>query len=171
MSRRLYPHKRLRYWKSYDIDEICRLFADKKLHAQTVRSWVKAGLKTIDNSRPILIYGDDLITFLKNRNDQNKCPTAFDELYCPHCRDARNVFRNRIVVEQKGKFLSVKGQCRECKSRMFQNYSLGSLPKLRKKFKLVEESELDGCASPSDNTHLEVDDKSAESESGEWRLL
>lgn len=118
MSKRLYPHRQVKYWYAYDIDDICSTFSDLGLHPQTVRKWMKGGLKTIDNGKPTLVYGNDLILFLRARNTESKCVTAFDELFCMKCQDARPIFQNKIVMKQKKRFLTVNGLCRECKTQM-----------------------------------------------------
>jgi hypothetical protein len=142
MSKRLYPHNRVRYWFAYDIDDICTAFSDLGLHPQTVRKWVKNDLKTIDSGKPTLVYGNDLIAFLRARNNESKCATEFDQLYCMKCQDARYIFQKNIIVEQKKRFLMVSGLCRECKTCMFQNYKLDDFSRLRKTFALVEVLEL-----------------------------
>lgn len=171
MPKRLYDHKRVRYWYSYVIEEICQLFANKGLHPQTVRAWIKAGLKTIDTSKPALIYGHDLISFLKKHNDKNKCSTEFDQIYCMKCRDARSVFQNMVAVEHNGKFLKAQGLCRTCKTRMFKSYKLDAFPELRKIFKLVGVSELYDFSTGTDNTHLELQKKKPISESDQGSLF
>ena len=171
MPRRLYPHKRVRYWYAYNIDEITLLFHDFGLHPQTVRRWIKAGLKTIDSQKPVLIYGNDLISFLKNRNDKNKCATAFDEFYCMKCRDARPVFQKTVSLKQQGQFLRARAQCRQCKSRMCKSYSLTAYPQLQQTFRLVGISELYDCLNPADKTHLDTADKTPPTESGQGSLF
>lgn len=171
MSRRLYPHKRVRYWYAYNIDEICSVFADKGLRPQTVRSWIKGGLKTIDSGKPVLVYGHDLISFLKKRNDRNKCSTTFDQFYCFKCRDARSVFQNRISIEQQGQFLKAKGHCRQCKTRMCKSYNMAAYSQLRKTFKLVGVSELNDCSNSTDKTHIDTEVKTPPSESDQGSLF
>ena len=165
MSRRLYSHKRVRYWYAYDIDEVCALYADLGLHSQTVRKWIKNGLKTIDAGKPALIYGHDLIAYLKKHNQANKCKTAFDEFFCMACQDARSILRNEIAIEQKSQFLKVQGICRTCKGKMFKNYKLLDFAELRKRFQLVDVSQLYDCSSPTDKTHIPSQEESLPSES------
>lgn len=171
MSKRLYSHKKVRYSHAYDVDEICTLFSDLGLHAQTVRKWIKNGLKTIDKGKPALIYGNDLITYLKKHNNKNKCSTAFDEFFCMSCQDARPTFQNQITVKQKESFLQVQGICRQCKTRMFKNYKLVDLPELKRKLKLVDVLELCDGVSTSSKTHLQVQERIAESESLQGELF
>jgi RNase P subunit RPR2 len=155
MSKRLYPHRRVRYWQTYDVDDICALFSDLGIHPQTVRAWVKRGLKTTDKGKtPTLIYGNDLITYIKLQNSKSKCKTAFDEMFCVKCQDARNIFQRNVTVKQKAKFLQVSGTCRECKTTMFQNYKMNDLPKIKRIFHVVGVLELYDCADSTSKTHL-----------------
>ena len=165
MSRRLYSHKRVRYWYAYDIDEVCTLYADLGLHPQTVRKWIKNGLDTIDAGKPALIYGQQLIAYLKKNNQANKCKTTFDEFYCMACQDARPVYQSRISANQKAAFLQVQAVCRECKSRMFKNYKLADFSKLKRQFKLVDVSQLYDCANSTGKTHIPSQVESVTSES------
>lgn len=156
MSKRLYPHNRIRYWYTYDLDEICAVYSDLGLHAQTIRKWTKQGLKTIDGGKPALIYGHDLIAHLKQTNSRNKCQTAFDEMYCMVCQDARHIYRTQISIMQAAQFLKVQGVCRECKKRMFKNYKMIDFPKLRQRFTVVDVLELYDDAVPTDKTHIQT---------------
>ena len=171
MSKRLYPHKRVRYWDVYDIDDICTTFADKKLHPQSVRKWIKNGLKTIDGGKPALINGNDLIVFLRKQNTKNKCVTAFDELFCMTCKDARPVFQNKITVVQKTQLLAVSGLCRTCRTKMFQNYKLADFQRLRKKFQVVDVLQLYDCEVSSDKTHIHAHEHQPVNESGQGVLF
>jgi hypothetical protein len=161
----------VRYWYSYELTEICTLFSDLGLHPQTVRKWIKSGLPTIDKGKPALIYGHDLILFLKMRNDASKCPTEFGQIYCFKCKDARHIFRNLISVKPKPNFLEVQAVCRECKARMLQSYKLCSFPRLRNKFTLVDLSELYDLSVSSYKTHIGVQEEKCVTESAQGELF
>jgi hypothetical protein len=171
MSKRLYSHKRVRYWYAYDLEDICAIFSDIGLHPQTVRKWIKNGLKTIDKGKPTLIYGWDLITHLKQHNQTNKCKTAFHNFYCMACQDGRPVFQNQVHIKQKFQFLQVQGSCRDCKSRMFKNYKLINFPLLKKQFKLVGVSELYDGTGSTDKTQIQVAQQTAQNESTQGELF
>lgn len=156
MSKRLYPHKRIKYWYAYGIDDICTLYAEFGLHAQTIRKWVKNGLASIDSGKPALIYGYDLIEFIKSQNSKNKCKTAFNEMFCFKCQDARPIFQRKVTVEHKAKALFVSGQCRECKTTMFKTYKMDNLPVIKRTFQLVEVLELYDCAVSLCKTHIQA---------------
>ncbi|MDH5721851.1 MAG: helix-turn-helix domain-containing protein [Alphaproteobacteria bacterium] len=173
MSKRLYPHNRVRYWSAYDLDEICALFSDTGLHIQTVRRWInKGGLQTIDRNKPTLIYGQNLIDFLKRQNSKGKCKTAFDQIYCMKCKDGRPVYQKKIVIEQhKGGFLKASGLCRECKNRMFKSYKMEDYGALKRTFHVVDVLELYDCVTPTDKTHISAQEQKRASESGQMELF
>jgi hypothetical protein len=165
MSKRLYHHRRVRYWYSYNVEEICEVFSDSKLHPQTIRKWIKNGLSTVDTKKPALVYGNELISYLKKNNNTNKCKTEFDEMYCMRCQDAQPVFRQNVSIEQKRQFLKVQGACRQCKQPMFKNYKLLSFKALRKKFRLVDVLELYDFDNSTNKTHMQAQQKNAKIES------
>jgi excisionase family DNA binding protein len=69
--------------RSYTVDEAARLV---RVHKNTVRAWIKAGLRTIDARRPILIAGRELRRFLEARRKTRKQPCGPGQLYCVCCR-------------------------------------------------------------------------------------
>jgi len=117
------------------------------------------------------VYGYDLIAYLKKNNTSNKCKTAFDQMYCMGCQDARHIFRNKIAAEQTSQFLKVQGVCRECKKTMFKSYKLADFPALRNKFVLVGVSELYDFEVPTDKTHIQAQEQNATSESMQGELF
>ncbi len=171
MSRRLYPHNRVRYWYAYDIDDICALFKDLGSHPQTVRAWIKRGLKTIDNGKPALVYGNDLIVFLKKQNASGKCKTEFNQMFCMKCKDARPIYQNKVAITAKDRLLKVQGKCRNCKTMMFKSYKLSDIPNIRKIFKVVDVLELDDCLNSPSMTHLDAHNKMPPNESCQGVLL
>jgi hypothetical protein len=80
--RRLNP-RRVKIHRSYTVDEAARLF---RVHKNTVRAWLKAGLQLIDARRPILILGRDLAAFLHIRRKRSKQRCRMGQLYCLRCR-------------------------------------------------------------------------------------
>lgn len=158
MSNKLYSHKPVKYWYAYTVEDISALYSKLTLHPQTIRGWVKNGLNTIDSGKPALIYGNDLIVFLKSQNSKNKCKTAFDEMFCMKCKDARNLFQRKAAIKPKAKNLFVSGHCRECKTVMFKSYKMNDLPKLKRTFLVVGVLELYDCKVPPCKTHLQAHD-------------
>lgn len=167
MSKRLYPHNRIRYWYAYDLEEICTLFDDTGLHIQTIRKWInKDGLEPIDTAKPTLIYGYALIEFLKRHNDKGKCVTPFNKIYCLKCQDARHVYQKRITLEHKNNYLTVSGHCSACKTRMFKNYKMADLGQIKRAFHTVDVLELYDDTLPACMTHFHAQRKQPANESG-----
>ena len=62
MRRRRPNHRLVKIHRTYTVEEIVDLFG---VHKNTVRHWVKDGLTTTDDKRPMLILGHVLVAFLK----------------------------------------------------------------------------------------------------------
>ncbi|MES2682687.1 MAG: helix-turn-helix domain-containing protein [Pseudomonadota bacterium] len=65
------------------MEEIALLYG---LHRNTVRQWIKRGLPTNDDQRPVLILGSQLAAYLTTKRTANKRPCKPGELYCVRCR-------------------------------------------------------------------------------------
>lgn len=111
---RNYPLNRIRYWYAYDIDEICGLYKDTKLHPQTVLGWIKAGLEVADNSKPFLIMGYHLSAFLGKRNIEGRHKTALHEIFCMTCQDIKKPYRGQVQIIRQGYPLENKKICWLC---------------------------------------------------------
>ncbi len=61
------------------MEEIASLF---HVHRNTVREWVKRGLPTCDDRRPMLILGPELAAFLQARRLKNRQTCSPGEIYC-----------------------------------------------------------------------------------------
>ena len=69
MSKR-HPNPRLaKIHRNYTVEDVAAVFG---VHRNTVREWVKRGLPTSDDRRPMLILGADLVAFLRARRVKNK---------------------------------------------------------------------------------------------------
>jgi hypothetical protein len=111
---------------SHTIQEIAELFS---LHPNAVRRWVKAGLRTIDDRRPQLIHGSDLVEFLDKRQRGRKRRCAPDELYCCKCREPRRPRQGSVIVDRlNARQLMIRGNCELCGTRMNRGGSLARLP-------------------------------------------
>jgi len=76
-------YRRVKIHRSYTVEEIACLL---NLHKNSVRTWVKAGLPTCDDQRPVLILGSELAAYLQARRKKNKRPCKLGEFYCVRCR-------------------------------------------------------------------------------------
>ncbi|MBL0320176.1 MAG: hypothetical protein IPP74_12945 [Alphaproteobacteria bacterium] len=171
MGKRIYPLNVIKYWYSYDLDEICQLYSDHRLHKQTVRRWIKEGLPTIDKHTPGLVYGSQLKKFLGKQNQMNKCSTAYEQFYCFKCRDARNPYKKQVQLEFRNLSLQLKAVCRDCKSPMNKGYKLDDLQKLKSLFYVVDVLELYDSTSPTVNAHFHAPNEMHQSESVQLELF
>src|SRR5271166_6256497 len=83
MGKRHPNHRLVKIHRSYTVEETAKLFG---AHKNTVRAWVKAGLPTCDEKRPMLILGHDLSAFLQARRALHKQTCRPGEIYCVRCR-------------------------------------------------------------------------------------
>ena len=125
MGKRHPNYRLVKIHYSYTVEEIAKLLG---IHKNTVRNWVKDGLPTIDDKRPMLILGHDLVTFLQVRRIKNKQSCKPGELYCVRCRHPR--FPAGDMVEYTPvteKFGNLKAICPVCDSIMNRRVSLSKI--------------------------------------------
>jgi len=129
MRKRHPNHRLVKIHRSYTVEEIANLFG---IHKNTVRGWVKAGLATTDDRRPILILGHDLAAFLQARRVKNKQTCKPGEIYCVGCRapkfPAADMADYSPVTE---KFGNLKAICPDCNSIMNRRVSLAKIGQVR----------------------------------------
>ena len=111
--------------RSYMVEEIADLFG---IHKNTVRSWVKVGLATSDDKRPMLILGHDLVAFLQARRIKNKQTCKPGEIYCVRCRapkfPAADMAEYVSVSEKFGNLVAI---CPDCDSIMNRRVNLAKI--------------------------------------------
>ncbi len=125
MGKRHHNHRLVKIHRSYTVEEITKLFG---VHKNTVRSWLKDGLATIDNKRPMMIAGHDLVEFIKKRRTKNKQTCKPGELFCVKCRapklPAEGMADYSPVTEKFGNLVAF---CPDCESIMNQRVSLARI--------------------------------------------
>lgn len=129
MSKRHPNHRLVKGRRNYTVDEIAQLFG---LHRNTVRQWIKTGLKAIDDKRPILILGEELISFLQARRAKRKQPCLPGQLYCVGCRAPRlpaaGMVEYRLLNDKIGDLCAI---CSHCHSIMHRCVSMAKLSEVR----------------------------------------
>src|SRR5689334_17341015 len=122
-------HRRIKIHRSYVVEEIASLLG---VHKNTVRRWVKAGLPTCDDRRPILIRGRDLVSFLQARRARNKRQCRPGEMYCVRCRvpklPAGDMAEYQQLTEKCGNLMAI---CPDCLSIMNRRVSVAKLALVR----------------------------------------
>ena len=148
-KKRTYNTRLIKRDYAYFVGEIAELF---DVHGNAVRRWLKAGLPTIDEHRPFLIHGGDLVAFLDARQAKRKQPCAADELYCLRCRRPRRPRSGRVAIEIRSETrLDLSGVCEACGTRMHRAGSLAKLSEYQKTFSIEKtgEGRLTGCSGPT----------------------
>ncbi len=69
--------------RSYSVDEAAETVC---VTEQTVRIWLKQGLRCLNSSRPTLILGGDLKDFLKERTAKKALTLSVGEFKCFRCK-------------------------------------------------------------------------------------
>jgi len=86
MGKRHPNHRLVKIHRNYTAGEVAVVLG---IHKNTVRAWIKAGLPTIDEKRPVLILGNELIAFLQARRAKKRKPCEPGQLYCVKCRSSK----------------------------------------------------------------------------------
>jgi Helix-turn-helix domain len=135
MRKRHPNHRRVKIHRNYTVEEIARLFGS---HKNTVRRWVKDGLPTCNDKRPVLILGCDLAAFLQARRAKKKQPCRPGEIYCVGCHapkfPAGDMTDYQPVTEKFGNLTAI---CPDCNSIMNRRVSLAKLGQVRGKLDIT----------------------------------
>jgi hypothetical protein len=120
------PNPRLaKIHRNYNVEEVASRF---RVHRNTVREWVKRGLPTIDDKRPTLILGRDLVAFLQARRVKNKQTCQPGELYCVRCRapkaPAGGMADYQPVTATLGNLIGI---CPDCEAIIYRRVNLTKL--------------------------------------------
>lgn len=135
-KKRTYNTRLLKRDFCYSIGEITELF---KVHQNSVRNWIKSGLRLIDKMRPHLIHGTELIEFLKTRQAKRKRPCKPHEFYCFKCHVPRPLWKRNISIEILSPArVQLSGLCATCKTKVFKAGSIKKLPYYTKTFNVQE---------------------------------
>lgn len=114
-----HPNPRLaKIHRNYTVEEVAGLFG---VHRNTVREWVKQGLQTNDNRRPMLILGRDLVTYLRARRAKNRQTCQPGEIYCVRCRAPRaaagDMADYQPITEALGNLVAICSCCEAIMNR------------------------------------------------------
>ena len=124
------PNPRLaKIHRNYTVEEIATLYG---IHKNTVRQWVKRGLPTTDDRRPMLILGRDLSEFLQARRKKNKRTCKPGEIYCVRCREPRSPAGGMADYESLTETLgNLIGICPICDNFIYRRVNITKLEVVR----------------------------------------
>lgn len=154
-KRRRYNTRRISRNKSYSIQEIAELF---NLHKHSVLLWIKSGLKKIDDSKPYLIYGADLIHFLDNKQKKRKHKCKPNELFCFKCKCPRLPKSGSVQITARNVYrLKISAKCEICNTKMFKDASVQRRSELEKTFSAILQAQehILACNNLSANCDIE----------------
>jgi hypothetical protein len=107
--KRKFNVKLIKYNLTYSTQEVANLF---NTTINTVSNWYKIGLQRIDNKKPSLVFGADLIKFLKNKQKRRKQKCAINEFYCCKCKLTRKPWENAVdIIYIDTKRIMIIGLC------------------------------------------------------------
>lgn len=155
-KRKRHPNHRLvKIHRNYTVEEIAKLFG---IHRNTVREWIKRGLPTLNDKKPMLILGPDLSTFLQARRLKNKRKCQPGEIYCMRCRAPKNPAGNMAdyqpITTTRGNLVGI---CPDCESMVYRGVNLGKLEQVRGRLDITIPQALqhiDESSYPSVNSDL-----------------
>lgn len=129
MKRRRIDPRRAKVHRNYSVEEAARLFG---AHRNTVRAWLRAGLKTIDGARPTLILGRELRRFLNERRARSKRPTPAGMIYCLRCREPRRPAGDMVdYLPRTATIGDLQGICPDCDTLLYRRVNRAALEDVR----------------------------------------
>ncbi|MEE9588123.1 MAG: helix-turn-helix domain-containing protein [Hyphomicrobiaceae bacterium] len=161
--------RRVKIHRTYTVNEAADLL---KVHENTVRSWLKAGLDTVDDQRPILIKGQDLLDFLRDRNTGRKSTCAPNQMFCFRCRAPKDVKDGTAeYIPSRVGAGNLRACCATCGCQMHRRANLEKQPEimsgiavqLRQADQRIKDTS-EPCANCASNIK---DDKNAETQPSE----
>jgi excisionase family DNA binding protein len=125
VKRRRIDPRRAKLHRTYTVEEAARLFS---VHRGTVRAWLRAGLKTVDDGRPALILGSELRRFHSERRAKRRCPTPAGMIYCLRCREPRRpAGETADYLPRTAATGDLQGICPKCSTMLYRRVSLAAL--------------------------------------------
>ncbi|MHA7859444.1 MAG: helix-turn-helix domain-containing protein [Henriciella sp.] len=118
----------LKIHRNYTVEEAARVLG---VCRATVRRWVKnERVPVIDDRKPLLMLGRDLIAFGKARREpKQKC--GIDQAYCMSCRAPKDAaFGQMEIIQADSKTANVRMQCQTCMSLMHKRFAWRDFPRI-----------------------------------------
>lgn len=134
MSKRPNPNL-AKIHRNYTVEEVADLFS---VHKNTVRLWVKDGLATNDDKRPMLILGSNLKHYLQAKRKSKKRKCLPFEIYCVRCRLPQLPAENMVDYEpincSMGRLI---GLCPSCGGIINKYFNIAKLELIQDKLDIT----------------------------------
>lgn len=148
--------RRVKQHRSYSVGELAQCCG---VHKNTVRHWQRAGLKPLDDQRPLLFHGAAIRAFLSSRKASRKRPCPPGRLYCFRCREPRPPLPGVVeFVVANALSGNIRASCATCGSTMHRAARKAALPAILpgRTIQFAEgQSRLKGRSPPPLNCDLE----------------
>ncbi len=131
-----FPIHRIRLRHTYTLNEVSELLV---VHKNTVRMWLKSGLRAIDDSRPILIFGADLKAYLSQKQAAKKTSCKPHEFFCLKCRAARKPWGEIVdITIRRPNLFNIHAICEVCDTAMNKAAGIKSLSQLHQAYRVQQ---------------------------------
>lgn len=136
---RRYNTRRISLKISYSVQEVSELFS---VHKNAVLNWIKAGLKIIDQRKPYLINGADLVEFLNTKQKKRKHKCKHNEFYCFKCRVPRKPHPGSVKITPRNIHrLKITAKCELCLTPVFKEGSAKKLQEIEKLYSVQSQQQ------------------------------
>ena len=126
---------RIKSLHSYTINEAAEVSG---VSPRTIRNWAANGLRLMQDDRPALVRGDDLIAFIKGQRQQRKQSLALDRFFCLRCRAPSAAAGGLAECTQHGARFTLIAICEVCETILRKPVARADLPKLWGVLDIVE---------------------------------
>lgn len=111
--------------RAFSVPELAALLG---AHPHSVRGWIKAGLPTVDRTRPILIHGSEFQDWWAKRRKATKRPLQPGQLYCLKCRQPKAPALGMVEYAATNPATgNLKAMCETCGTMMHRRARLASI--------------------------------------------
>lgn len=111
--------------RAYSVIELANILG---VHKHSVRGWIKAGLPTVDSTRPVLIHGSDFQRWWNKRRKAAKRPLQPGQLYCFKCRQPKAPALDMVEYTATNAATgNLKAMCETCGTMMHRRTRVTSI--------------------------------------------